>query len=207
MVNSARGHWDDVYASKAVTDVSWFEASPETSLRLIEQACSVRPLTELSLVDIGAGASSLADRLLDQGCHDLTLLDVSNEALAVVRARLQDRSGVTYVASDLLAWQPERTFDIWHDRAVFHFLIHEADLQRYVTTAAAALPRGAALVLGTFASDGPTHCSGLPTSRYDADRLADRFQPHFVEEHREREEHHTPAGSIQPFTWLLLRRR
>jgi SAM-dependent methyltransferase len=194
-------HWDAIYGETPVAEVSWYEAFPETSLRLIASAGGS------AVLDVGAGASFLADRLLEHGYADLTLLDVSNEALSVVQQRLGDVQGVEFVVADLLAWQPTRRFDVWHDRAVLHFLTGAADVRRYVATAANAVRDGGAVVVGTFAGDGPTRCSGLPTARYEPDALAALFEPAFTEVHHEREEHRTPGGLIQPFTWVVLRRR
>lgn len=197
-------HWDGVFRSKAVDEVSWFQARPETSLRLL--AGVSRPTG--AVVDVGAGASTLVDELLERGWVDVTVLDVSVAALAVVRTRLAGRTApVTFVAADLLSWQPDRQYDVWHDRAVFHFLVDAADRQRYVDTAARAVRPGGHLVLATFAADGPTACSGLPTARYDAAALAAELAAAFDLVHDEREEHRTPAGVLQPFTWVVLRRR
>jgi ubiquinone/menaquinone biosynthesis C-methylase UbiE len=160
-----------------------------------------------SVIDVGAGASTLADTLVDSGWTDVTVLDVSRTALAVVRERLGERQrSVSFVVADVLSWQPGRTFDAWHDRAVFHFLIRPDQREKYVATASRAVRPGGVLVLGTFAADGPTQCSGLPTARYDADALAAAFAPGFTLEHSEREEHVTPGGAVQPFTWVVLRR-
>ena len=191
------GHWDGVYLAKAPEEVSWFQREPEVSLRLLAG------LPVGSLVDVGAGASLLGDRLVDRG-WDVTLLDVSGEALAVVRRRLGERA--SYLVADVLSWQPDRRYDVWHDRAVFHFLTEEADRARYSATAARAVAPGGALVLGVFASDGPESCSGLPTTRWSADALATALGDDWRLEHDEREEHTTPWGVVQPFTWVVLRR-
>lgn len=194
-------HWDEVYATKDVESVSWYQSTPEVSLRLIQRIPG-------SVVDVGAGASTLVDALLAQGRTDLTLLDVSAQALDVTRRRLGERgAGVSFVAADVLEWEPGRTFDCWHDRAVFHFLTIPGQQQSYVRTAARAIASGGALVLGTFAADGPEQCSGLPTARYDSAGLAAVFADGFVLEHAETETHRTPWGSDQSFTWVLLRRR
>ena len=108
--------------------------------------------------------------------------------------------------ADVLSWKPERTYDAWHDRAVFHFLARPDQREQYAATASRAVIPGGVLVLGTFAVDGPTQCSGLPTSRYDDAALAEVFAPGFTVEHSEREEHVTPGGAVQPFTWVVLRR-
>lgn len=197
---TARRHWDEVYAHKDVESVSWFQPTPEVSLRLIG-------LVPGSVLDVGAGASTLVDSLLAQGRTDVTVLDVSAEALEVTRERLGERGGsVSFVAADVLQWEPGRTFDCWHDRAVFHFLTTPEQQGSYVRTASRTIAPGGGLVLGTFALDGPEQCSGLPTARYDAAGLAAVFGADFVLEHTETEVHRTPWGSEQSFTWVLLRR-
>lgn len=204
MSDNALTYWDTVYATRAIDSVGWFQPSPDTSLRLV----TAYGQPSSSVIDVGAGASSLADELLDRGWRDVTALDVSAEALAIVRKRLDGHSGsVSFVVADLVSWQPHLQYDLWHDRAVFHFLVDPADRQRYVDTSACAVKPGGVLVLGTFADDGPTQCSGLPTQRYDANSLAERFDAAFDLVHSERYEHVTPGGVVQPFTWVVLRRR
>lgn len=192
-----------VYVSKAPGQASWFQAWPQPSLRLLS---SVATPTS-AVLDVGAGTSTLADALVGAGWSDLTVLDVSAEALAVVRARLGARQHeVSFVVGDVLSWQPERTYDVWHDRAVFYFLVQPDERARYVATAGRAVARDGAMIIGAFAADGPTQCSGLPTARYSADELAAAFAPAFKVIHGEREEHRTPEGVVQPFTWVVLRR-
>jgi len=200
----ARAHWDGVYRSNRPEQVTWHQGRPDTSLRLLVEA--VQP--SAAIIDVGAGASTLADELLDRGFTDVTVLDVSAAALEGTRARLAGRQPtVAVVIADLVAWQPERQYDAWHDRAVFHFLVQPGDRHRYVSTALRAVRSGGCLVLGTFADDGPTQCSGLPTAGYDAEELAAQFSAGFELVHTERDEHQTPAGVTQPFTWVVLRRR
>lgn len=197
-------HWEEVHATKADDEVSWFRAEPTSSLRLLEAWAPEKG----ALVDVGAGSSPLVDRLLDAGWHDLTVLDVSAAALAKVRERLAERAGaVTSTRADVRSWRPGRTFVAWHDRAVFHFLVEPDHRAHYVGAATDALVPGGVLVLATFAADGPNQCSGLPTARYDADELASCFAAAFDLAHTEREEHVTPFGTVQPFTWVVLRRR
>ena len=194
--------WDDVYTSKRSDEVSWFQSEPEQSLRHITAISDC----DGSVVDVGAGASLLVDRLLDLGFHDITLVDISTQALGEVRDRLGIRAGqVTFTRADLLQWQPGRTFDVWHDRAVFHFLTRPEDRDRYVALATASVVPGGHLVLATFALDGPTHCSGLEIARFDASMLGDLFAPGFALVDSDREEHRTPWGAVQPFTWVILR--
>ncbi len=197
-------HWDTVYATKSTGEVSWFQSEPATSLRLLGQSLSAPD----SLIDVGAGDSTLVDFLLDAGWTDVTILDVSVEALQRVRNRLGARSEtVNFVAGDVRSWLPERTYDVWHDRAAFHFLVEATERDRYVEMATAAVVPGGVVVLGSFATDGPDRCSGLPTARYDADDLARVFGAGFILEHAEREAHTTPWGVVQAFTWVVLRRR
>jgi len=201
-MRAAAAHWDGVYASKPSDRVSWFQQDPLVSLRLLRAATQ----PSHSVIDVGAGTSTLPDRLLDQGWSDVTVLDVAAEALAQTRKRLGPRAeDVTFIRADLLVWRPARTFDAWHDRAVFHFLTQPADQEQYVAITAKAVTPGGVVILGTFAADGPTQCSGLPTARYDAPSLARAFSPFFRLEHSEREEHHTPTHVVQPFTWVVLR--
>lgn len=207
MAGTARtpaGHWDAVFSSRAPTEVSWFQPRPDTSVRLL--SAHVPP--QGAVVDVGAGTSALVDALLAAGRTDVTLVDVSAAALDAVRERLGERAAsVGLVVCDVLAWRPQRTYAAWHDRAVFHFLTAEQDRAAYVALAARAVEPGGVLVLGTFAEDGPTACSGLPTARYDAAALAHLFAPAFRLVAHEREEHRTPAGAVQPFTWVVLARR
>ena len=201
MVDLRQDHWEGVYAEKSLDDVSWFEATPETSLELVLSGGVPH-----DVVDVGAGASALVDGLLDAGVEQVTLLDLSSSALAATRARLGDRAAAaTTVCGDVLTWAPSTAYDVWHDRAVFHFLTEAADREAYRDRVFSALRPGGLLVVGTFAADGPEQCSGLPTSRYDAAGLAAAFGDGFELVHTRRTEHHTPWGTIQPFTWVVLR--
>lgn len=199
-----QAHWDNIYTRHQQDQVSWYEDEPATSIRMVVTAA---PSPAASMIDIGAGQSRLVDQLLEAGWIDVTALDVSEAALAEVRARLEKRaSKVSFVVTDLLEWKPRREFEVWHDRAVFHFLTSAQDRANYVRTASRAVKSGGAVVLGVFAEDGPTQCSGLSTARYNADALASVFAEHFVLERSEREKHLTPWGATQAFTWAVLRR-
>lgn len=198
-------HWDAVYTRVDDTQVSWFEADPVSSLALLDAggASPARPV-----VDVGAGASRLIDALLARGFADVTALDVSDDGLARTRERLgADAGAVRWVVTDLLTWVPDRRFAVWHDRAMFHFLTDPADRERYRDLLDAALAPGALVVIGTFAHDGPQYCSGLPTARYSPPELAGALGDGLEVVTTRREEHVTPAGALQPFTWLALRRR
>jgi SAM-dependent methyltransferase len=166
---------------------------------------------DAAVVDVGGGDGALAVALIARGHDDVTVLDISECGLAAGRRQVgtgADR--VTWVAADIRTWRPERTFDVWHDRAVFHFLVDPADRAGYGAALRRGTRAGSLLVVGTFAAHGPASCSGLPVARYDADRLRDAltaasgvaWQPLRATA----EEHRTPAGAVQPFTWLVLRR-
>jgi hypothetical protein len=196
-------HWDEVYASKREDAVSWYQRVPTTSLRLLGRWAP----PPASVVDVGSGQSRLVDSLLDGGWYDITLVDVSSEALRAVRHRLGARApGVEMITNDIGSWTPRRRFDAWHDRAVFHFLVKQEDRDRYVATATTAIAPSGVLVVGAFASDGPRRCSGLPVARYEAPDIAAVFGPGFALVHHERDLHVTPSGSTQQFAWTVLRR-
>lgn len=196
-------HWAEVYTRRGDTQVSWYSPDPGVSLELID-AGAADP--RLPAVDVGAGASRLVDALLQRGFADLTALDVSDDGLAHIRERLGPAAtAVRWTVTDLLDWEPDRRFGLWHDRAVFHFLTHPADRDRYRDLLAAALAPGALVVVGTFAADGPDFCSGLPTARYAPDELAAELGAGLAVVARRREEHRTPGGGVQAFTWLALR--
>jgi 2-polyprenyl-3-methyl-5-hydroxy-6-metoxy-1,4-benzoquinol methylase len=197
-------HWDAVYGSKAEDAVSWFQESADTSLELLDE---LELPAGARLVDVGGGASRLVDSLLDRGGFELTVLDVAAEGLAHARARLGGREeSVTWVVADVTRWRPAGTYDVWHDRAVFHFLGAEEDRRHYVRTLNAAVRPGGHVVVATFAEDGPEQCSGLPVVRYDAASLADALGPGVAPVASRRQVHRTPWGGEQPFTWLALRR-
>lgn len=192
-----------MFSTRAEDETSWFQRRPEMSLRLLAMADAGKG----PVVDIGSGTSGLAGALVAAGWSDVTVLDIAGQAVDRLRRTLADAgTAVTFVVADVREWEPERRYDTWHDRAVFHFMVDRADRARYVAAATSAVGPGGAIVMGTFAADGPGSCSGLPTARYDASGLAAEFAPAFVLEHAEREEHVTPAGHVQPFTWVVLRR-
>lgn len=198
------GFWDGVYRERGVDGVSWFQAEPATSLELVA-ALDVPP--SAAVVDVGAGASLLVDGLVERGFEDVTVLDVSEEALGAVSRRLPSSAGVHLERADLLAWAPRRRYDLWHDRAVFHFLVDEQDRRRYLDVLRAATTPSAAVVLGTFAPDAPEKCSGLPVVRYSVESLAEVLGSAFELVAERREEHLTPRGVVQPFTWVAGRMR
>jgi hypothetical protein len=160
------------------------------------------------VIDVGGGASPLAQALLDRRFRDVTVLDVSDTGMQYARRRLGPRAGqVRWLAADVLAWSPGRRYQAWHDRAVFHFLTAADQRRDYMRVLGAATGPGAVAVFGCFAPDGPDQCSGLPVARYSAAQLASELGPQWHLISQDRQEHVTPAGVIQPFTWVALRKQ
>ncbi|MCP5367692.1 MAG: class I SAM-dependent methyltransferase [Hyphomicrobiales bacterium] len=198
-----RAHWDRVYGARAPHEVTWYQPGLRGSLDMID-GLGLAPGARV--VDVGGGASTLARDLLDRGLA-VTVLDVSPAALDHARAALGPRAGdVTWIAADVTAWEPEQRYDLWHDRAVFHFLTAAADRAAYAAAARRAVAPGGALVLATFALNGPETCSGLPVVRYDGAALVRALGDGFALVRETREAHVTPRGGTQPFCRVLLRR-
>lgn len=193
-----RQHWENVYASKRPTEVSWFENTPATSLALI-RASGAAPSTKI--IDIGGGASTLVDHLLAEGFDDITMLDLSSKAIEQSQQRLGPAaSRVHWIAADITRWRPETQYGIWHDRAVFHFLTNTEDRGAYRAALMQALLPGGSVIVATFAPDGPERCSGLPVCRYSPEALAAEL-PELTLAESMAEEHHTPAGAMQRFIY------
>ena len=190
---SRRAHWENVYATKRENEVSWFQESPAPSLALIAE---VGAAPASGIIDIGGGASRLVDRLIEQGFNDVTVLDVSVAALETAKVRLGERaSDAHWLVADATTWEPTRTYDIWHDRAAFHFLTEEPDRAAYVVRLRQALKIGGHAIIATFALDGPGKCSGLPVERYNAPRLVQTLGSGLRLLRSERDEHATPWGA------------
>ncbi len=203
----SRAHWDKAYTEKSETQVSWFQDVPVRSLAMIAAAAPRHAAIKCPAIDVGGGASRLVDALLDAGHAGITVLDISQAALARARARLGTRAAqVGWICADITQWAPERTWDIWHDRAVFHFLTEPAAQDAYIAALTAATRPGAAVILSTFAPDGPERCSGLPVQRYSPAGLAQRLGAGFALYDEAQERHVTPWGSIQQFTYAAFRR-
>ncbi|MEE8119277.1 MAG: class I SAM-dependent methyltransferase [Gammaproteobacteria bacterium] len=204
-VSDPKTHWEQVYSSKSSDSVSWFQKNPATSLALIS---TCNPDATTRLIDVGCGASQLVDQLLSRGLCSVSLLDVSATALEIVRLRLGDKATqVTFFNSDITHWQPASRYDIWHDRAVLHFLVQDADRCAYLEQVKRALKSGGFLIIGSFALDGPEKCSGLPVQRYSADSLSEFLGEEFVLLDDSREEHITPAGRVQAFQFCRFVRQ
>jgi trans-aconitate methyltransferase len=199
-------HWDAVYTDKRPEEVSWYQPTPTASLDALDRfGCG----SGEALIDIGGGASTLVDALLARGWSDVTVLDIAAPALAAAQARLGAAAAarVHWEVADITAWQPPRAYAIWHDRAVFHFLTRPNQRTAYVSALSAGLAPGGLAIIATFALDGPEKCSGLVVERYDAARLSATLGPDFALEASWRDEHVTPWGAVQAFTWGVWRKR
>lgn len=196
--------WEDVHADRGLHGVSWWQRTPRLSLDLIE-AAGLGP--DDPIIDVGSGWSTLIDHLLERGHRDLTAIDLSSNALQAVRNRLgHDREDVVLEVADVLELNQGRSYALWHDRAVFHFLTEQPDRDAYRASLERSLGSWGWAVVATYGPDGPETCSGLPVARYSYDELAAEF-PGFQLVARSGEQHHTPWGSSQEFTAVLLRRQ
>ena len=202
---SRQAHWEGVYSKKGEHEVSWFQEHPEPSLDLI---ADVGATSASAVIDIGGGASRLADHLLGRGFRDVTVLDLSEAALEAAKARLGTRARqVHWIVADVTAWDPPRAYDIWHDRAAFHFLTEDGDRAAYIERLERGLKLGGHAIVATFALDGPERCSGLPVVRYDAASLGETLGRAFQLVDARRQAHATPWGSEQSFQFSVFRRR
>ena len=202
---TTKSHWESVYRTKSADAVSWYAPHLNASLQYIRR---VAPILDAAIIDVGSGESTLVDDLLAAGYAKLTVLDISATALDATRRRLGPAGeGPNWLAADVLeADLPAAAFDIWHDRAVFHFLTCDAQRQRYVEQVLRALKPGGFAIVGSFGPQGPDKCSGLPVSRYSADELHQTFGEPFQLLDSRVEQHTTPWGSLQQFVYCLCRR-
>ncbi|TFV68839.1 class I SAM-dependent methyltransferase [Bradyrhizobium frederickii] len=198
-------HWDSVYATKGEDEVSWFQNSPSTSLAMIR---ATNPDRGSAIIDIGGGASRLVDALLADGYRDVSVLDLSAHALDAAKKRIgAAASMVDWIVADATRWQPAKTYDVWHDRAAFHFLTDPKDRAAYVERLRSAVAPGGHVIIATFAPDGPEKCSGLPVQRHDSASLKAELGPEFELIETRRETHQTPWHSTQAFQFSRFRKR
>ena len=200
-----KSHWESIYATNATPALSWYQPHPQRSLDLIARS---RLPNDAKILDVGGGDSLLVDELVSGGYNNITVLDLSRAALDRARGRLGEAATgrVTWLEGDILeANLPKEEFDIWHDRAVFHFLTTAKDRDSYIESVERAVRPGGHVIVATFAEDGPTRCSGLPVERYSAAGLHGTFGSAFQLLGSEREVHHTPTGVEQRFTYCWCR--
>lgn len=197
-------HWQNVYATKGETEVSWFQDSPAISLEMIRAAS---PDRAAAIIDIGGGASRLVDALLQDGYRNLAVLDLSGNALNTAKERIGPAaSTVDWIVADATTWGPARTWDIWHDRAAFHFLTDPHDRAAYVERLRSAVAPDGQVIIATFAPDGPEKCSGLPVQRHDSASLSAELGPEFELVETRNETHRTPWHSTQAFQFSRFKR-
>jgi SAM-dependent methyltransferase len=201
---SRKAHWEGVYTTKGEREVSWFQENPAPSLELIALAGLS---TDAAIIDIGGGASRLVDALVERKIGKITVLDLSAAALDAAKERLGDRrADVKWVVADVTTWEPPQTYDLWHDRAAFHFLTDASDRSAYVGHLKKAVRPGGHVIIGTFALDGPERCSGLPIMRYDAGILGTILGTEFQLMDTRRHDHTTPWDAVQRFQFSTFRR-
>jgi len=198
-------HWEQVYTAKPSDSVSWFQEHAYISLRLIHNTGLGK---DAAIIDIGGGASKLVDDLEAEGYTDLTVLDLSSIAIAVAKQRLgRHADAIHWMVGDITRAEfPIHRFDIWHDRAVFHFLTDPSDRHAYVERVMKAVKLGGHVIVATFAEDGPDKCSGLPVMRYNPEALHDEFGDSFLLVEHQKEAHHTPSGALQQFVYCYCRK-
>lgn len=199
-------HWNDRYSTTTVEKLGWFRVHLERSLQWIDELGLSH---DASIIDIGAGASTLVDDLMERGFTDISALDVSAEALAITRKRLGEKAaGVEWYVADVTSAElPEASFDLWHDRAVFHFLTDEPDRDLYRQALSRALRPSGHLLIGVFSPEAPPKCSGLPVERYTLEQLEAEFSSDFELVREGSDPHVTPGGVEQPYVYALLKRR
>ena len=200
-----RNHWEKIYRTKETEEVSWYQASPTISLEFI---AGLEIPMEAKIIDMGGGDSLLADHLLALGYQHLTVVDISETALNKARKRLGAKADkVSWIRTEAVKFIQAEGYDLWHDRATFHFLTQEAEIDRYLKTVHENLNRAGILLLGTFSEQGPDQCSGLPVKQYSAVSLAKRVEIYFEKIRCRTADHYTPGGASQNFLYCCFRKK
>lgn len=204
-MENRKEHWNKEYKNKNVTEVSWYEPMPETSLDLIA-ACKLPK--DAAIIDIGGGDSFLAEFLLGQGFTDVTVVDISENAIERAKQRLGEKAeNIKWIVADAAEFEPDRKYDLWHDRAAFHFLIKDAEVKKYLETVKKAVKPEGYVVLGTFSENGPTKCSGLEIKQYSISQMQELFKEWFNAMGCKNIDHKTPSGGIQNFTFCSFQKK
>ena len=202
MESEIKNHWNTVYTTKSSNQVSWTQETPQTSLDFIN---SFGLNKNVAIIDIGGGDSNLVDHLLDQGYENITVLDISESAIEKAKLRLGDKAkNVTWIISYITAFEPAVKYDIWHDRAAFHFLTTENQIEKYVQIAQKSVV--GYLMIATFSENGPLKCSGLEIKQYTESTLEGVFKKYFRTVNSKYEDHNTPFGTIQNFVFCSFKR-
>jgi len=204
MKYDAKEHWENVWTTKKSNEVSWYQEYPKTSINLI---LPTNPSKDAKIIDVGGGDSNLAETLLDLGFKNITVLDISANALERAKKRLENKSSmITWIESDILEFENDNRYDIWHDRALLHFLTSEENLKNYVKLVKQHVMHGGYLIISTFSTKGPIKCSGLDTRQYSKESIKELFSNEFEHVKSFEEEHVTPRGMGQIFTWNVFRK-
>lgn len=197
-------HWENIYKTKELNEVSWFQPTPITSLEFIKQLSIPKAA---KIIDIGGGDSFLADHLIDLGYLDITVLDISNAALNRAKKRLGKRSSeVSWIVADAANFKPTEKYDFWHDRAAFHFLTEDCDIENYISTLENCLTTGGKAVFGTFSEEGPKKCSGIKIKQYSESKLINQFKKSFLKINCITINHKTPFDTEQNFTFCSFKK-
>jgi len=201
---SRKSHWDTVYEGKADNEVSWYQSKPELSLSFIKHSNVPR---SGNIIDVGGGASQLVDCLVEDGFENITVLDISGAALRVAEKRLgENAKSIDWIEADITQFQCAQTFDLWHDRAVFHFLTQASDRKKYIDLLRQAIRPGGYVIIAAFAIGGPEKCSGLDIVQYDAPKLSRELGETFILVEQEDEAHITPGGKVQAFGYYRFKK-
>ena len=204
MINQ-KSHWENVFATKQEKEVSWYQDSPKTSISFLQKLSIDK---SAKIIDVGGGDSYFIDSLLNLGYTNLTLLDISSKAIERIKNRLGDRANnITFIVSDILEFQPDVTYDFWHDRASFHFLTEENQIKKYAKIVSNSISKDGKLVLGTFSKKGPLKCSGLDITQYDEHNLYEIFNDNFELIECFTEDHKTPFDTIQNFIFASFNKK
>lgn len=197
-------HWEDIYQTKQLTEVSWFQPKPETSLEFLKH---LHIPTNAKIIDVGGGDSFLVDHLIDLGYENITILDISEAALERAKKRLGNKaSQVTWIVADAASFQPTENYDFWHDRAAFHFFTEEQEIAGYLETLQQHIKPSGILVLGTFSDQGPKKCSGIEVKRYSETTMTDTLKMFFEKIKCITVDHKTPFGTLQNFIFCSFKR-
>lgn len=198
-------HWNSIYSTKKVTEVSWYEPMPETSLELIS-GCTLEK--DSAVIDIGGGDSFLAEFLLAREFNNITVLDISDNAIDRAKERLGEQAEkVKWIVADITAFEPKEKYDLWHDRAAFHFLTENDQIESYLQKLRQAVKPGGFVIIGTFSDRGPKTCSGLPVKQYSIAELQKLFSQGFENVNSKTTDHTTPSGEVQNFTFCSFQRK
>jgi 2-polyprenyl-3-methyl-5-hydroxy-6-metoxy-1,4-benzoquinol methylase len=202
--NDRKAHWENIYETRPLHEVSWFQPTPHTSLELIRQ---YQVGLHDRIIDVGGGDSLLVDHLLNAGFTDITVLDISTKAIERAKVRLGDQAGlVKWVVSDIVEFKPDAPYDCWHDRATFHFLTQEAEITAYLEVAEQSLKANGLMIMGTFSEQGPEMCSGIRIRQYSEQTMTEKLHHYFEKIRCFTIDHKTPSNSIQSFVFCCFRK-